>query len=359
MRVRPGDSVNDAHSSGNVEIEVESIATAHQTTAIGSYGFSIARALEASGVDSGRVFDAAGIAKEFSADPLSRLSTAQITRLYRACVDVTNNPYFGLVVARFMQLSTIHALGFGLAASASLMDFCRRLQRYIRLASEVAAIDLIEAGGHVHLRFRHLVEACGETEDAFMGFVVLTMRSLYKPTFKPIAIELRRPMPFEGAEPYEQLTGAPVTFSNICSTFVFDRADMTHPLSGACAELAQVNDGIVINYLAKLDKSNVVIGVTKKIIELLPEGDCSRDRVAGALCMSSSNLQLKLLGQGTNFHQLLDDTRKELGCSYVLQPARSVTEITFLLGFANTSNFTRAFKRWTGSSPTEFRITAR
>ena len=71
--------------------------------------------------------------------------------------------------------------------------------------------------------------------------------------------------------------------------------------------------------------------------------------------MSPSTLQVKLLQRGTNFQQLLDDIRKELGCSYVQQPARSVTEITFLLGFANTSNFTRAFKRWTGMSPTEFR----
>ena len=73
------------------------------------------------------------------------------------------------------------------------------------------------------------------------------------------------------------------------------------------------------------------------------------------LGMSPSTLQLKLSQHGTNFQQLLDDTRKELGCSYVQQPTRSVTEITFLLGFNDTSNFTRAFKRWTGMSPTEYR----
>ena len=56
-----------------------------------------------------------------------------------------------------------------------------------------------------------------------------------------------------------------------------------------------------------------------------------------------------------DFQQLLDNTRKKLGCSYVQQPTRSVTEITFLLGFSDTSNFTRAFKSWTGLSPTEFR----
>jgi AraC-like DNA-binding protein len=99
----------------------------------------------------------------------------------------------------------------------------------------------------------------------------------------------------------------------------------------------------------------VIIGVKQKIIEYLPDGDCSRDRVASALCMSPTTLQLKLSQRGTNFQQLLDDTRKELACSYLSQAARSVTEITFLLGFSDTSNFTRAFKRWTGVSPTDYR----
>jgi AraC-like DNA-binding protein len=69
------------------------------------------------------------------------------------------------------------------------------------------------------------------------------------------------------------------------------------------------------------------------------------DKVANALCMSPNTLDLKLSQHGTNFQQLLDDTCKELACSYVRQPTRSVTEITFLLGFTDTSNFTRAFKR--------------
>jgi AraC-like DNA-binding protein len=111
----------------------------------------------------------------------------------------------------------------------------------------------------------------------------------------------------------------------------------------------------VINYLARLDRTDVVTRVTKKIIEMLPDGECSRDKVSRALGMSPSMLHLKLSQHGTNFQQLLDDTRKELAWSYVQQPTRSVTEITFLLGFTDTSNFTRAFKRWTGMSPTDFR----
>ena len=324
-------------------------------TTIGSYGMAIARTLDAAGIDSGRIFRSLGIDGTLSNDPMSRLPAATMTRLYRACVDVTHNPYFGLQVARNIHVSNLHALGYALAASATLMDFCRRLERYMRLVSQVTNVHLGEQGDEVHLRFEHLVELSGETEDCFFAFLILTMRTLYKPGFNPLRVAFRRPMPLEGAGPYEKLLRAPVSFSNVDGLLVFDKATLQLPLSGSCPELAQVNDNITISYLAKLDKNDVVTGVVQKIIEFLPDGEFGRDKVAAALCMSPTTLQARLAQRGSNFQQLLDDTRKDMACSYLRQGGRSVTEVTFLLGFADTSNFTRAFKRWTGVSPTEFR----
>jgi AraC-like DNA-binding protein len=326
-----------------------------EPTTISSYTVAIARALEASGVDSSRIFRAFGIPKVPSSDPLARLPTTTMTRLYRACVDETNNPYFGLLVAKYIHLSHLHALGYALVASSTLMDYCRRLERYFRLVSQVAKVSVLEEDDKVMLRVDYLADISGETEDAFFGFLLYSMRLLYKPEFNPLRLELHRPMPHEGSTPYEALFRIPVIFSQANGLAVFAKRDMTQLLTGDCPELAQVNDNIIIGYLAKLDKSDVITGVTQKIIEFLPDGDCTRDRVASALCMSPTKLQLKLSQRGTHFQQLLDDTRKELACSYLRQASRPVTEVTFLLGFSDTSNFTRAFKRWTGLSPTDFR----
>lgn len=341
-----------SHSSQDAALPA---ATASEVTTIGSYSLAIARALEASGVDSARIFRAAGIPVELNSDPMSRLPVTAVTRLYRASVEATNNPYFGLTVARYLQITHLHSLGYALAASSTLMDFCRRLERYFRLVSQAAKITISEADGKVYLGVKHLVDICGETEDVFFCFLVLTMRLLYTPGFNPVRVEFRHPMPREGDAPYTKLIRAPVSFSHADGLMVFDKADLIQPLDGSCPELAQVNDNIAINYLARLDKQDVITRVTQKIIEFLPDGDCGRDKVASALCMSPSTLQLKLSQRGTNFQELLDNTRKELSCSYMQQSTRSVTEITFMLGFTNTSNFTRAFKRWTGVSPTNFR----
>jgi len=327
-----------------------------QFTTIGSYGLAIARTLTASGIDSERIFRSVGITGELTNDPMTRLPTTTMTRLYRACVEVTNNPYFGLVVARHIHVSNLHALGYALAASATLMDFCHRLARYMRLVSQVSDVLLEEDGEEVHLRCVHRAEVSGETEDCFFAFLVMTMRQLSTAGFNPLRVEFHRPMPLEGAGPYEALLRAPVSFAHQDGMLVFDKATLLRPLVGSCPELAQVNDNIIISYLARLEKSDVITGVIQKIIEFLPDGECSRDMVAAALCMSPTTLQAKLSQRGSNFQQLLDDTRKELACSYLRQASRSVTEVTFMLGFADTSNFTRAFKRWTGVSPTEFRL---
>src|SRR5439155_9333612 len=105
--------------------------TLPEATSISSYGIAIARALQSCGVDSDRVFRAAGIPLELANDPMTRLPVTAITRLYRACVDATNNPYFGLIVAKFIQMPSLHALGYALAASSTLTDFFRRLERYV------------------------------------------------------------------------------------------------------------------------------------------------------------------------------------------------------------------------------------
>lgn len=328
---------------------------ASEATSIGSYCLAIGKALERSGVDSARVFRAAGIPVEVSTDPLKRLPTETLTRLYKACVEVTNNPYFGLQVGKLIQMTNLHALGYALAASSTLMDFCQRLTRYFRLVSQAAKVSTTIVDDKVLLHCELMTDVCGETEDAFFTFLILTMRQLYRPGFNPLHVEFCRDMPHEGPAPYEALCCSTVAFSKPVGLMVFRKSDMEQPLDGSCPELAQMNDNVATQYLARLDNGDVVTRVIQKIIEFLPSGECSREKVADALCMSPATMQRKLTMRDTKFQQLLDDTRKELACSYVQQPARSMTEITFLLGFTDSSNFTRAFKRWTGTSPTNFK----
>ena len=111
----------------------------------------------------------------------------------------------------------------------------------------------------------------------------------------------------------------------------------------------------MINYLANLEKENIIHRVKTGIIKLLPSGGVADEKVAKTLGMSVRSLQRKLSEAGTTFRTLLDEIRKELALSYVRDPNIEFVEIAFLLGFSEQSAFSRAFKRLTGISPSEVR----
>lgn len=322
---------------------------------IAGYGLSIAKALDYSGVDSRRVFAAAGISESFSNDPLKRIPLATVTRLYKACVEATRNPYFGLTVARFINASTLHALGYGLLASTSLRDFCQRIQRYFGLVSRNARAEIVEHEQEVYFRFILLVDVAAESQDAWLATIHRLVRLLHRNDFRPMGVELAHPEPEGGNGPYVEYFDAPVRLGCDAVTYILPRQEMDIPLQGACPELAQFNDHIAAEYIAKLDRSDVVANVRARIIELLPSGECSASKIASDLFLSPRTLQQRLADRGTSFHELLNDMRRELAIGYLGRSGVSVTEITFLLGFTDVSNFTRAFKRWTGKSPTQYR----
>jgi AraC-like DNA-binding protein len=95
--------------------------------------------------------------------------------------------------------------------------------------------------------------------------------------------------------------------------------------------------------------------VVDKIVEKLPDGAPGQQQIAAALHVSNRTLQRKLREENTSFKELLKDTRMQLARKYLRSPGRSVVETAYLLGFSEPSTFSRAFKRWTGVAPAQYR----
>ncbi|MNC61745.1 HTH-type transcriptional regulator VirS [compost metagenome] len=91
------------------------------------------------------------------------------------------------------------------------------------------------------------------------------------------------------------------------------------------------------------------------LCRVLPQGEPKRETVAQALHLSQRTLQRRLQEEGTSFQTLLDDTRRELAEQYLAQPSMTLLETAYLLGFADPSNFFRAFRRWFDATPGEYR----
>ena len=129
-------------------------------------------------------------------------------------------------------------------------------------------------------------------------------------------------------------------------------------LPGSHPQLAELNDQIMIEYLAKLDQDHISQKAKATIDDQLPSGNVTDEIVARSLYMSSRKLQRQLKKAGTTFNTLLNEVRQDLAKKYLREEDTSMTEIAFLLGFSESSAFSRAFKRWTGVSPTTYRKAA-
>ena len=330
--------------------------SASNPSTIAAYGRAIANAVDQQGVSAEDVFEEAGVQLAKTADPLQRLTHEEVSRLFRAAVKATGNPAFGLEVGRSMHPSNLHALGYALMSSATIRSFCERLVNYYQLVSQHAVISLEENSSEVILVTTiSSTDICNETQDAFVAMLVQLIRFIYDPGFSPLRVELYRPEPGKSKQAYQDFFRCDMSFGMPDVRIAIARQTIDKPLAGASKELAQMHDQTVRKYLQQLERRDIVNRVRAVIVDELSSGSIVKQNIANALHMSARNLQLKLAAKGTTFQEILDNTRHSLALGYIEQSGISITEITYLLGFSDVSNFTRAFKRWTKKSPMEYR----
>jgi AraC-like DNA-binding protein len=326
-------------------------------TTVASYTHAFASALEAAGVEPQTVFDEVGVGAQVTSDPLKRISNEDVSKLFAASIRATGNPCFGIEVGERLQPGNLHALGFAMLASVSLRDFYNRVCNYYRVVSQNANFEQEEIDGASVLVARNMASSvCDETQDAWVTMMVRFLRFLYPQELNPLWIELRRPIPQGGEQPFLDYFKCPVRFNSKEVRIGIDSRLMDREAPGGSADLAQHHDQIVMQYLEKMERKDVVNRVRRLITEELASGTLSKQGVAEKMHMSARNLQLKLAEKETTFQDTLDTTRQNLASGYIEQSHLAITEIAYLLGFSDASNFTRAFRRWHGVSPRDYRV---
>jgi len=331
-------------------------AASESTSTIAAYAFAIASTLEQQGVPADTVFERCGITLPATTDPMLRFTQAEINLLFEEAIKATADPCFGLAVAAALHPGNLHAVGYALLASTTLRDFSERLRNYYRLAAQVVDIDLAERDGEFLLVTRVVIDdICWETQDAYAALMVRFMRFIYKPDFSPLRLALIRPEPVACRHQFDDYFHCEISFDNPDLVIALPTDIIDLPLPGASRELAQIHDNTAMDYLGRLDKADIVNRVRKIVVKDLLSTTLSIEWVAEKLCVSSRSLQGKLAGRGTSFQEILDSTREGLALGYIEQSNLSITEAAYMLGFSDVANFTRAFKRWTGKSPREYR----
>ena len=319
------------------------------------------KALETYDLDARTIFERAGLNPSRLEEPSARYRYTSVRLLWELAIEESGDPCFALTAATQWHPSNFHGLGYAWLASSSLKEAMERLIRYFRVVTtDPEELTLTEHKDEYVFAIdssQVAYRALDVEYDFLLLLLVDACRLSAGEEFSMRGVKLQRPV-LDCAERYERFFATRVEFDAPRYAISFDKATLERHLPTGNAELGRANDQVIQAYLARLNRSDVVMRAKVALLEHLPSGQVSEEVVAQALNMSLRTMQRKLRDETTSYKELLEETRRDLAQEYVRNPHVAIGEITYLLGFSEPSSFSRAFRRWTGRSPTEFRDAA-
>ena len=328
-----------------------------EPTTLAATARALAEAVEPYGCDAAALFRRAGLDVEAIGQPGARYSFRAMTRLWEEARVETGDPCIGLFAGRKLRPPSLHALGLSWLASPTLLEGLQRIERYAHVASTAIEFEIRETEHRVDLVLRSAagdLRLAPEAVDACFAVIVKMCRTMTDANFAPIMVSFTHP-DYGHISQYIDFFSAPVEFSAREDALHFDAEVLRSPVPAGNRELAFANDRIAERYLATLNPDRVQDEVRKILLTLLPSGTGRQEAVAVALHRSVSSLQRQLNAEGVSYRQVLDETRHELAEQLVQEKRYSLSQIAYLLGFSDQANFSRAFKRWTGETPSAYR----
>jgi AraC-like DNA-binding protein len=167
-----------------------------------------------------------------------------------------------------------------------------------------------------------------------------------------LEVHLQHSMP-NGLNQYHDFYKAPVLLSQSNNSLLFDSSLLEQPLPGFDANLAAMHEQMADSQLRRLLDPNVSTQVQDQLIA--SDLEASRDDIAKKMAMSGRSLQRKLQQEGSSFQQLFDELRHQRSLLLLQDRHLSLADVAQQLGFSENSTFYRAFKRWQGVTPGDYR----
>jgi AraC-like DNA-binding protein len=317
---------------------------------------SLWQQIEDSGLDPAPLFLKHGIDKATIFDPNARVRNVQVDKIAAEANEQIQDPFFGAREAEYFRPAHLGPLGFAWLASTSLHEAIMRLQRYSRVIDDKLGIVLTETEDVIIAT----LEVCApspqdyHSETGNLAVLVRMCRFLCGQKWNPVRVTIAHPEPSDPSYFFSHFC-CPVDFGEKTNSVHLDSKLADEPLHGANEYLAQLNDHIVVRYLAHRSLQDIVNRAKANILDTLGNGNVTEKAVAERLHMSPRQLNRRLKEEQTSFKIILVECRRQLAEQYISDSSLSLTEISYLLGFSEASSFSRAFRRWTGQSPTEAR----
>lgn len=250
--------------------------------------------------------------------------------------------------------------GFGHAARSAasvraLLDF---VSRYMVVHAQANELTWQLRGNLLEMCYRLTDPSITEhRQDAEYALAVLCTRlkAYTANRFAPVRVDFAHAQPAD-ITLHRQAFQCPIRFDQPCNALVWPAAMLDEALVTADPRLFQaLLPGLEEERKRRVADSDLSMQIGLVIEAGLKDGKVGLEEVASQLCMSKRTLQRRLSELNVEFIELVEDVRQARAMVLVREPSMSLTEIAMQLGYNEASSFTRAFRRWTGSTPRQYR----
>lgn len=309
------------------------------------------------GLDVERVVSECRISQQLLKDRSARFPHSAQAQFWRVLENLSGDPLIGLHLAEYVPVHRGQVLEYLFLSSPNFGEGLRRTQNYQRLVTDAMRFELVEG----EALSKVIVGFVGDDDpemrhrnECFMRFIIRYFKAVSDGAFEAVEVKLT----FAAAgdeEEYRRCFDCPVAFEQSEQAVIFNTDILAIPSARAEPELLKLHEKLANKQMERLSRQEIISDVKSVIAEMLELGQPGLESIAQRLGMNERVLRARLTEADTSFNQVLADYRCVLAKQLLARTDESIADVVYLTGFSEPSTFYRAFKRWTGLTPIEYR----
>jgi AraC-like DNA-binding protein len=308
------------------------------------------------GADPVEVLNEVGVGIELFDDANNRISFNARGRMMAHCAERTGCPHFGLLVGQKAGLASFGLVGLLARHSPDVEMAIKSLVRFMHLHVRGATTNLTEDSGCSLFEYQIYQKGALGNDQVGAGAVAVAyniLRELCGDDWVPVEVRFAHGKP-KNIAPFRSFFRAPLNFDSEQYAVAFSKDWLSRRVSESSPELLE----LLQREIDKLDVREAG-GFEEQVRTLLRttlvSGHASASQLAELLSMNRRTLNRRLNAHGTSFQKLVDEISFEIARQLLEDTAMGVVQISMLLGYSNASAFTRAFRRWSNTTPAKWR----
>ena len=314
--------------------------------------------IAAKGANPAPILGEIGLSHSALSKPEGYIAVAKFAQLLEQAAAATRDDFFGLHFGEGFNPKNIGPVIYVALNSPTIVAAIENLERYLKIHNEAAKWFIRNDGARAYVGYELAdlgIETARQYHEATMATALNALRIMAGSQWTPQEVHFIHESP-DKVQEHTRIFAAPVRFGCPHNAFVIEREFLERQVPAADPRLYEILQRYLNSILSELPREDEFLtSIRKTFAETMRDGNAGLGRVAKQLAASPRTLQRRLKEHGLDFKQLADDTRRRFASNYLKDRKHTLTEVAFLLGYSDVSAFNRAFKRWTGTTPLQYR----